>query len=104
MTSVCIETYGCTLNQSESEELIHQLDGYRLVDFASEAHVVVLNTCMVIEATEQDSEEDRAAVWSAQPSNAHCQLLHGATTETLDVIDVSSVGGCAEFTFCAVQY
>jgi threonylcarbamoyladenosine tRNA methylthiotransferase CDKAL1 len=53
MTSVCVETYGCTLNQSESEELIHQLDGYRLVDSASEAHVVVLNTCMVIEATER---------------------------------------------------
>jgi threonylcarbamoyladenosine tRNA methylthiotransferase CDKAL1 len=53
MTSVCIETYGCTLNQSESEELIHQLEGYRLVDSASEAHVVVLNTCMVIEATER---------------------------------------------------
>ena len=53
MTSVCIETYGCTLNQSESEELIHQLDGYRLVDVASEAHVVVLNTCMVIESTER---------------------------------------------------
>jgi threonylcarbamoyladenosine tRNA methylthiotransferase CDKAL1 len=53
MTSVCIETYGCTLNQSESEELIHQLDGYRLVEFASEARVVVLNTCMVIEATER---------------------------------------------------
>jgi len=53
MTSVCVETYGCTLNQSESEELIHQLEGYRLVESASEAHVVVLNTCMVIEATER---------------------------------------------------
>jgi threonylcarbamoyladenosine tRNA methylthiotransferase CDKAL1 len=53
MTSVCVETYGCTLNQSESEELIHQLGGCRLVDSASEAHVVVLNTCMVIEATER---------------------------------------------------
>jgi threonylcarbamoyladenosine tRNA methylthiotransferase CDKAL1 len=53
MTSVCVETYGCTLNQSESEALIHQLEGYRLVDSASEAHVVVLNTCMVIEATER---------------------------------------------------
>jgi len=53
MTSVCVETYGCTLNQSESEELIRQLEGYRLVDSASEAHVVVLNTCMVIEATER---------------------------------------------------
>lgn len=53
MTSVCIETYGCTLNQSESEELIHQLKGYGQVDSASEAHVVVLNTCMVIEATER---------------------------------------------------
>ena len=53
MTSVCVETYGCTLNQSESEELIRQLEGYRLVDSASEAHVVVLNTCMVIEVTER---------------------------------------------------
>ena len=53
MASVCIETYGCTLNQSESEELIHQLEGCRLVDSASEAQVVVLNTCMVIEATER---------------------------------------------------
>ncbi len=53
MTSVCVETYGCTSNKSESEELIHQLEGYGLVDSASEAHVVVLNTCMVIEATER---------------------------------------------------
>jgi len=53
MTSVCVETYGCALNQSESEELLHNLEGYRLVDSASEAHVVVLNTCMVIKATER---------------------------------------------------
>ncbi len=53
MTSVCVKTYGCSLNQSESEELIHQLVGYRVVNSASDSHVVVLNTCMVIEATER---------------------------------------------------
>jgi threonylcarbamoyladenosine tRNA methylthiotransferase CDKAL1 len=53
MTSVCLETYGCTLNQSESEELISQLKGYRVVESAYEAQVVVLNTCMVIETTER---------------------------------------------------
>lgn len=53
MTSVCLETYGCTLNQSESEELISQLEGYRVVESVNEAQVVVLNTCMVIETTER---------------------------------------------------
>jgi MiaB-like tRNA modifying enzyme len=53
MTSVYVETYGCTLNQSESEELILQLNSHRMVESTEDARVLVLNTCMVIETTEK---------------------------------------------------
>jgi len=53
MTSVYLETYGCTLNQSESEELTLNLKGHRVVESPEDAQVLVLNTCMVIEATEK---------------------------------------------------
>ncbi|MGZ4852921.1 MAG: hypothetical protein ACXV3D_07010, partial [Halobacteriota archaeon] len=53
MTSVYVETYGCTLNQSESEELTLQLNGHRVVESIEDAHVLVLNTCMVIGTTEK---------------------------------------------------
>ena len=67
MTSVCLETYGCTLNQSESEELINQLEGYRVAESAYEAQVVVLNTCMVIETTEKkDPKADKRRIKSVR--------------------------------------
>ncbi|MGZ4892249.1 MAG: tRNA (N(6)-L-threonylcarbamoyladenosine(37)-C(2))-methylthiotransferase, partial [Halobacteriota archaeon] len=53
MTSVYVETYGCTLNQSESEDLTLQLNGHRVVESIEDAHVLVLNTCMVIGTTEK---------------------------------------------------
>ena len=53
MTSVYVETYGCALNQSESEELTLQLIGHRVVESTEDARVLVLNTCMVIATTEK---------------------------------------------------
>jgi len=53
MTSVYLETYGCTLNQSESEELMLKLKGHRVVESTEDAQVLVLNTCMVIGTTEK---------------------------------------------------
>ena len=53
MASVYLETYGCTLNQSESEEMMHQLEGHDVAKSAHDAQVIVLNTCMVIEKTEK---------------------------------------------------
>jgi len=53
MTSVYVETYGCTLNQSESEELMLRLQGHTAAESIEEANVVVLNTCMVISTTEE---------------------------------------------------
>ncbi len=53
MALVYLETYGCTLNQSESEEMINTLEGHGVAESAHDAQVIVLNTCMVIEKTEK---------------------------------------------------
>ncbi|MDD1756104.1 MAG: tRNA (N(6)-L-threonylcarbamoyladenosine(37)-C(2))-methylthiotransferase [Methanomassiliicoccales archaeon] len=51
---VCVETYGCTMNQGEGlalEQSLFRL-GYELVNSCEEADVAVINTCVVIQATE----------------------------------------------------
>ncbi len=53
MASVYIETYGCTLSHSESEAIRNELDGHQLVDALEDAHIIVLNTCIVTETTER---------------------------------------------------
>jgi threonylcarbamoyladenosine tRNA methylthiotransferase CDKAL1 len=53
MASVYLETYGCTLNQSESEDMMNQLEGHSVAESAHDAQIIVLNTCMVIESTER---------------------------------------------------
>jgi MiaB-like tRNA modifying enzyme len=53
MASVYLETYGCTLNQSESEEIVNLLRGHNVVESAHDAQIIVLNTCAVIERTEK---------------------------------------------------
>jgi len=52
---VYIETYGCTLNKSDSQLMVTLLlrEGYSIVGSASEADVIILNTCTV----RRDSEE-----------------------------------------------
>ncbi|HUL39042.1 MAG TPA: tRNA (N(6)-L-threonylcarbamoyladenosine(37)-C(2))-methylthiotransferase [Methanomassiliicoccales archaeon] len=50
----CVETYGCTMNQGEGLQLKRSLFtlGYELVDACEEADIAVVNTCVVIQATE----------------------------------------------------
>ena len=51
---VCVETYGCTMNQGEGRYMEDHLTslGHRVVPSAEEADLVVLNTCTVIQTTE----------------------------------------------------
>ncbi|MDD5339887.1 MAG: radical SAM protein, partial [Candidatus ainarchaeum sp.] len=50
---VCVETYGCTLNQADSDILSALLkEKYSLVDVPGRADVIVLNTCTVKGVTE----------------------------------------------------
>ncbi|MGD0057609.1 MAG: tRNA (N(6)-L-threonylcarbamoyladenosine(37)-C(2))-methylthiotransferase [Methanomassiliicoccales archaeon] len=51
---VCVEAYGCTMNQGEGAVLEKKLEslGHEVVQSAEDADVVVLNTCTVIRPTE----------------------------------------------------
>lgn len=49
-----VETYGCTMNQGESQDLAHELSllGHEHVEGEEEAELVLVNTCVVIRPTE----------------------------------------------------
>ena len=51
---VCVETYGCTMNQGEGLALEQSLFtlGFELVPTCEDADIAVINTCVVIQATE----------------------------------------------------
>src|SRR5215510_8268070 len=55
MPSVYIKTYGCQMNERDSEAVAAQLvaKGYSLAPSESVADVVLLNTCSVRDAAEQ---------------------------------------------------
>jgi len=50
-----IETYGCQMNVADSELMLGQLGraGYRRVERAEEADVILVNTCAIREHAEQ---------------------------------------------------
>src|ERR1700680_1477369 len=55
MPSVYIKTYGCQMNERDSEAVAAQLvaKGYTLAPFEAVADVVLLNTCSVRDMAEQ---------------------------------------------------
>jgi threonylcarbamoyladenosine tRNA methylthiotransferase CDKAL1 len=50
-----VESYGCTMNYGEGEQLSQRMDvlGHQRVESAEEADIVILNTCTVIDTTEK---------------------------------------------------
>ena len=56
-STVALVTLGCARNEVDSEELAGRLElgGFRLVDDATEADTVVVNTCGFVEAAKKDS-------------------------------------------------
>ena len=55
MPKVLLKTYGCQMNERDSEQVARDLvaRGYELTDLESEADVVLLNTCSVRDMAEQ---------------------------------------------------
>ena len=66
--TVAIQTHGCKLNQADSNILARQFleAGYRIVEWASEADIFVLNTCTV---TATADAKARHALRAARRSN-----------------------------------
>ena len=55
MTKIYIETYGCSLNQSDSEVmagLLKENGFFEITDDIEEADVIILNTCIVKKPSE----------------------------------------------------
>ncbi len=59
MPTVAIKTFGCKLNQYESEQIREQLErlGYTIVDFASPADVYIINSCTVTHRADRDTRK-----------------------------------------------
>ena len=59
--SVYIKTYGCQMNERDSEDVAAKLQarGYELVHSEERADIVLLNTCSVREHAEEKLWENR---------------------------------------------
>jgi len=53
MAKIYVETYGCALNQSETEYLKNALQDHQFVLRPENADILLINTCVVIESTEK---------------------------------------------------
>src|SRR5205085_3225487 len=55
MPTFFIKTYGCQMNERDSEQVAHSLmrRGYRKVEHEADADVILLNTCSVRDMAEQ---------------------------------------------------
>ena len=59
MSRVYIKTYGCQMNERDSEDVAAKLQarGYELVDSEERADIVLLNTCSVREHAERKASK-----------------------------------------------
>jgi tRNA A37 methylthiotransferase MiaB len=62
-TAVALVTLGCARNEVDSEELAGRLaeNGFTLVDDASEADAVLVNTCGFVASAKKDSVDQLLA-------------------------------------------
>ncbi|MEL7561906.1 tRNA (N(6)-L-threonylcarbamoyladenosine(37)-C(2))-methylthiotransferase MtaB [Dehalogenimonas sp. 4OHTPN] len=74
MTRVLIVTFGCKLNQAESEDLGRRLagEGFEIAQLPSEAEVMVFNTCSVTHIAER---KIRQAIRSNAKINPSLQIV-----------------------------
>ena len=72
MNRVHIKTYGCQMNERDSEAVAAMLrsKGYTMVSDESEADVILLNTCSVREQAEQESHRQGGAFDGPQETQA----------------------------------
>lgn len=74
MSSFYVENFGCRATQADGAVLEQQLraQGLRLASAAGEAQIVVINTCTVTAAADQDA---RAAIRRIHRANPACRIL-----------------------------
>jgi len=106
MPGVFIKTYGCQMNERDSEAVAAMLRarGYRLVDDEAHCDILLLNTCSVRDAAEQKAIGKAANVSSRKKKNPDFILgilgcmAQNRGTELLDRLpDVDLIVGTQKF-------
>ena len=92
MTRVLIETFGCKLNQAESEILWRNLSvaGYRMVDWPSAADVMIINTCTVTHVADRKA---RQAVRAALKANSSLSVVITGCYAEREAQELSAIPG-----------
>ena len=112
MPSVYIKTYGCQMNERDSEQVARSLvmRGYRVVLDETQADVILLNTCSVRDAAEQKAV-GKMGVASAAPrkataSRSWLSRLHGPESRrrTAKILARRSVARNAEIFHRVADY
>ena len=89
MPSVYIKTYGCQMNERDSEAVAAQLvaKGYTLAPSEAVADVILLNTCSVRDLAEQKALRKMENLAADDPSRAaptSCSVSWGAWPKAAD--------------------
>ena len=73
MPKVFLKTYGCQMNERDSEQVAQMLvaRGYKMTSHAEDADVVLLNTCSVRDMAEQKAVGKMGALRRLQKSRPH---------------------------------
>jgi len=77
MPSVFIKTYGCQMNERDSEAVAAQLvaKGYTLAETEAEADIILLNTCSVRDFAERKAvNKMRALIADSRRGGGGCGL------------------------------
>ena len=84
MKQVYLQTYGCQMNERDSEEILGMLtaQGYTVVQREEEADVILLNTCSVRRHAEERAFGKMAALCSRRRSRRLRTGFRSATVST----------------------
>ena len=77
MPKFYIKTYGCQMNERDSEQVAHSLleRGFEAVAHEAEADVILLNTCSVRDMAEQKALGKMGMLW--QIANRRPEAVFG---------------------------
>ena len=95
MPTVYIKTYGCQMNERDSEQVAQSLvtRGYRLVEDETQADVILLNTCSVRDMAEQKAIGKMGMLQRLRKKRPHLVLAYlgcMAQSRGIQLLDASS--------------
>lgn len=78
MPKLYIKTYGCQMNERDSEQVARMFvqKGYTMTDREDEADVILFNSCSIREQAEQKGSGKNGASGQAAAASSACSVRH----------------------------